>query len=414
MLDYYSLLERKIGEIEDDPARMRQVVYEAARLALKQQLSAQRPPLASADIRNCLEDLEAAIESFESQAAGAAAPLPSASARGEIERDVAAGRVASGWQGEPPAAGKPRAMAPRDLVVLPARPAATRPSYLFDPATATRVDAAYEMVAAAEPAPLRRLLVSRAMAAVQLVAASFAGVMLYAALWAPNRPPPPPAGLVETPAQKPQPAPAPPGVTEALQAARAEMARAMSEAAKVAPGPSVPKPASYGVYAISDNRLIDLDQAQTAPFDPRARTVLQITKPARTVIENSKVAFLIYRRDMITAAPDKVAVRIAARIAKTMTFDSNGKAVVAPPPSESWLIRDQGYELRVSPLPENQEMVLVRPEDAAFSFPAGRYELLLGGQPYDFVIAGAVTDPAHCVENVATGRGPVFYECRTE
>ena len=48
-----------------------------------------------------------------------------------------------------------------------------------------------------------------------------------------------------------------------------------------------------------------------------------------------------------------------------------------------------------------------------FLFPAGRYELVLGGQNYDFAIAGPVTDPAQCVEGVATGRGPVFYECRT-
>jgi hypothetical protein len=160
--------------------------------------------------------------------------------------------------------------------------------------------------------------------------------------------------------------------------------------------------------------LINLNAAPTSPFDPRAKSVLQITKPAPTVIDEPHLAFLIYRRDMITSAPDKIPIRIAARIAKVMSFDIHGNAIVAPPPTESWLIRDHGYELRVSPMPESQEMVLARPEDPAFSFPAGRYELLLGGQPYDFVIAGEVTDPAHCVESVMTGRGPAFYECRTQ
>jgi hypothetical protein len=37
---------------------------------------------------------------------------------------------------------------------------------------------------------------------------------------------------------------------------------------------------------------------------------------------------------------------------------------------------------------------------------------MLGGQAYDFVVAGEVTDPAHCVDGVATARGPVFYECK--
>jgi hypothetical protein len=36
MSSYSSLLERKIKEIEHDPAEMRQVVYDVARLALKQ------------------------------------------------------------------------------------------------------------------------------------------------------------------------------------------------------------------------------------------------------------------------------------------------------------------------------------------------------------------------------------------
>jgi hypothetical protein len=46
-------------------------------------------------------------------------------------------------------------------------------------------------------------------------------------------------------------------------------------------------------------------------------------------------------------------------------------------------------------------MVLLRPESEEFAFPPGRYELLLSGQAYDFVIAGDITDPAQCVEGVA-------------
>jgi hypothetical protein len=68
----------------------------------------------------------------------------------------------------------------------------------------------------------------------------------------------------------------------------------------------------------------------------------------------------------------------------------------------------------VSPVRESAEMIRLRPEDDAFAFPAGRYELMLGGQAYDFVVAGAVTDPAHCVEGVATVRGPAFYECKPQ
>jgi hypothetical protein len=400
MSSYSSLLERKIKEIEHDPAEMRQVVYDVARLALKQQLYAQRPPLKSANIQHSLSDLEAAIERVESQSAQSHREQGTIGPLGEVRRDVAADKAVPTWRSEPTLS-----VEPGNLVILREGNAAAQgqPSYLVQP------DAAYEVVSAKSRPPLGWLLVSGLAKVLQLMVASFAGVMIYVAVWAPRTP------FAEATAPKQSVAAMQPAsLVEAMQAARAEMARAMNEAAKISPAPFFPRPTSYGIYAISDNQLINLDPAQTSPFDPRIKSVLQITKPARTVIDDPKLTFVIYRRDMITGAPDKVSIRIAARIAKTMSFDTNGKPVVAPPPTESWLIRDQGYELRVSPMPESQEMVLALPDDRQFSFPPGRYELLLSGQSYDFLIAGAVNDPAHCVESVATGRGPVFYECHTQ
>jgi hypothetical protein len=39
------------------------------------------------------------------------------------------------------------------------------------------------------------------------------------------------------------------------------------------------------------------------------------------------------------------------------------------PATDTWLIRDQGYDLRVSPLRDSAEMVMLRPENSEFSFP---------------------------------------------
>jgi hypothetical protein len=175
-----------------------------------------------------------------------------------------------------------------------------------------------------------------------------------------------------------------------------------------------PRPTAYGIYAISNSRLIELEQIATSSVDPRARSTLQIVKPTRTIITDPKLTFVAFRRDLVSSAPDKVPVRIAARIAKRMTFDESGKAVTAPPPTDTWLIRDQGYDLRISPVRDTPEMVIMRPDSEDFSFPSGRYELLLGAQSYDFVIAGLITDPAQCVEGIATPRGPAFYECRAQ
>jgi hypothetical protein len=166
------------------------------------------------------------------------------------------------------------------------------------------------------------------------------------------------------------------------------------------------------VYAISDNRLIKLEQVHATPVDRRAGNQLQIVEPGRSVIAPGTLTFVVFRRDLVSNAPEKVPLRIAARVARSMNFDSAGKAVMTTPATETWIIRDRGYNPRVSPLRENAEMVMLRSEDPEFSFSSGRYELMLGGQAHDFVVAGEVTDPAHCVEGIATVRGPVFYECK--
>jgi hypothetical protein len=246
----------------------------------------------------------------------------------------------------------------------------------------------------------------------QLMIASVAGVAIYVAVWGRAMqvvPVPPTPAVVHTSAVTAPPEPSAPAAPNRTSA---DGTRTATEA--VAPATPFPYPTAYGIYAISDNRLIELEQIATAPVDPRTRTILQIVKPSRIVIADGRLAFIAYRRDLMSSAPEKVPVRIAARIARSMNFDSSGKAVVTTPVNETWLIRDQGYDLRVSPVRESPEMIMLRPENGEFAFPAGRYELLLGGQAYDFVIAGAVTDPAQCMEGVATVRGPVFYECKSQ
>ncbi len=147
-------------------------------------------------------------------------------------------------------------------------------------------------------------------------------------------------------------------------------------------------------------------------MDPRTPDQLQIVKPGRIVSATAKLSFVVFRPDLVSNPPEKVSVRIAARIAHTMNFNSAGKAVVTTPATDTWLIRDQGYDLRATPMRESAEMVMLRLENPEFAFSPGRYELMLGGQAYDFVIAGEVTDLAHCVEGVVTVRGLAFYECK--
>ena len=101
-----------------------------------------------------------------------------------------------------------------------------------------------------------------------------------------------------------------------------------------------PLPTVYGVYAINGNQLIQAEQTQGTPVDPRTRNQLQIGKPSRTVINPTKPKFVVYHRDLASSAPDNVQVRIAARIAHSMIFDSKGKPIVTAPATATWLIRD--------------------------------------------------------------------------
>ena len=77
MADYYAILTQKIKESSDDPAKLRQVVYEAARLALRWQVEQQWPRFSIDKSKRHISELEDAISRLEAVAAGAGgAPVP--------------------------------------------------------------------------------------------------------------------------------------------------------------------------------------------------------------------------------------------------------------------------------------------------------------------------------------------------
>ena len=79
----------------------------------------------------------------------------------------------------------------------------------------------------------------------------------------------------------------------------------------------------------------------------------------------------------------------------------------------SWAIRGKGYEFRVGPLGDDQQMILVKPEDEEFTLPPGRYAMVLKGQAYDFTVSGPVSDPAQCLERVETTTGIIYSPCKS-
>lgn len=69
MPDYYALLARRVEESKGDPAKLRRLVYEAARLSLQRQVHLHSPPLTLPETKRQMSELEAAIARLEADAA---------------------------------------------------------------------------------------------------------------------------------------------------------------------------------------------------------------------------------------------------------------------------------------------------------------------------------------------------------
>lgn len=174
-----------------------------------------------------------------------------------------------------------------------------------------------------------------------------------------------------------------------------------------------PLPSDYGVYALNDAKLSELYLLPEQVPDKRVAMSTPVSLPSRTTLPDGKAKFVVFRRDLAGSAPDRMEVRVVARVVRALTFDAKGKASFVPV-SDAWNIRNVSYEFRVRPLPGNPEMLIAQPEDANFVLPAGRYVLALKNQGYDFTVAGKVTDPSQCIERTDAANGAFFSDCQKQ
>lgn len=419
MTDFYSLLQRKINAIRADPNQSRRVVYDLARYALKNKAFSHDPTLTAAQIEEQSRALEAAIARLEASAQNGHAKTnggrrvntrrddevpasdPTPSSPSEADFDVIR---------QPPR----RASQRRDLVVLPPnQPSrygrdADFPDAYHQPAannqlTLTPETAALIHLLAQERNSTTRRAMSWFDGLFRLVVIALIALGAYV-IWTGKISElvglsPPQSRFAEAPVAESILAPTVPFVPAAKTSAPSFL-------------PEMNLPKVYGVYALYNDRLITLDKVPTEAVDPRKPNLRQITAPSRSVFPDGRVSFSIYQRDLANSAPITVPIRFASTIASTMKFGPGGTLVTVRPEVETWLIHTAGFDFRVLPVQENQEMILIRPDDPDFVLPPGRYVMLLNDQPYDFTVAGKVTDSRACVEGTVTNRGPVFYECR--
>jgi hypothetical protein len=202
-----------------------------------------------------------------------------------------------------------------------------------------------------------------------------------------------------------------PGQVEAVASAPTPAATAPVKAVGVgAQSLGFPLPTVYGVYAASEGKLFELDPLPLKVPDARVAISAMITSPSHVALPEGKVQFILFRRDLVSSAPTEVFVRVIARVAREMKFNAGGRPTTINVDGE-WAVRSKQYVFRVAPLGDSPEMVVLRPADSEQALTPGRYALVLAGKGYDFTIEGQVTDAAQCLERSNVVGGIVYSEC---
>jgi hypothetical protein len=195
----------------------------------------------------------------------------------------------------------------------------------------------------------------------------------------------------------------------AKQVAPSQPAATLPEAAK----PSPLTPTSYGIYAVSGDKLYELQLLPGRAPDPRVAISPLITTPSATTLPDGHLRFIVYRRDSATTAADRADVRVMAKIVRETGFDKAGKPTIAKV-DDSWVIRNISIPYRTAPDKSDPDMYDIQSENPDTPLVPGRYALVLKNQAYDFSVAGAVTDPKHCLERLAATNGQFYSQCQKQ
>jgi hypothetical protein len=399
--DYVSVILRSIESTKRDPAQLRSLIYELARLSLGKQILMHYGEMGAAGLQKHMLELETAIRQVENRSrndVGFLGDASNAQARETdrpLEQDALIVRDPTVEEG----AGTGREINPALLIqqdLSEIYSGHLLPGYLDDGRT-------WEPAQTVERLPDR--IRSKAWLALQLAMAAITGIAIYVGL----------VGRVEVAdtlsrlrlerlAQIVHPLP-PSKAAESQLVGR-------EAAAPRAPSLGFDLPTAYGVYAVSAGKLVELDTLPIRVPDSRVAISAMISTPGAVTVPAGKLSFVVFRRDLVTSAPDVVSVRVVARVVRELKFSDNGPAKMSKV-DDQWAVRSNAYELRVSPVPNNAEMILLRPQSADFSLPPGRYALVLKGQGYDFTVAGPITAAAQCLERTDAVGGMIYSECRT-
>lgn len=194
-----------------------------------------------------------------------------------------------------------------------------------------------------------------------------------------------------------------------------QAAPAPPPAVAVAPAPPAkPKavrPTDYGVYAlIDDKELSELHLLPGRAPDARVAVSAAFKIPDQAGLPNGRPKFIVFRREAASNVPERVEVRVVAKIAREFSAEATAKK--PDPGGDAWVIRNFSYPFRASPIPDNAEMYEVHSEDPALELPPGSYALILKAQSYYFSVSGEVRDPRQCIERIVAANGTFYTDCK--
>ena len=187
------------------------------------------------------------------------------------------------------------------------------------------------------------------------------------------------------------------------------MAR-LSFSAATPPKPAPLRPTDYGVYAVSNDSLTELQLLPGRPPDIRVAVSAALKAPSRTLLPNGHPKFIVFRRDLASNTADRAEVRVIAKVAREFSADIAGKK-----PSDgddTWVIRNVSFPFRAAPVNDNPEMYELHSENPALELTPGRYALVLKSQAYDFSVEGETVDPKQCIERIVASNGTYYSDCK--
>lgn len=388
-VEFALVLQRIISSVKNDPAELRQSIYELARMKLRKE-AFKSSPHEAAQLAQALETAIVGVEEFSKRTAEVGSDFrhrprfPEASINEPAPQSI---QVPHRTLLIPPPPSEP-APPQRHIDDLPAKkqqPRSISPRFVIGTAVVLIMLGSAMLQRIGFWEGLRNTLVSYRTKLPQ----SAAPVATRS----------PPAALVPQASVSPSDSPF---------AGSAPVAKNSDQTSLPEFRPNeTPLPKTYGTYAAVNGQLIELELLPIAVPDNRVAISSVIRTPSRAVLPDGSPAFLVFRRDLANIPTEQIEARVVAKIKRTMKFDPAAKTP-GYVTEDLWSIRNSGYRMKVSPVPGNPEMLAISPETM---LPSGRYVLALKRQAYDFTVAGPITDPAQCLERIEATNGTFYAPC---